>query len=166
MCIRDRVWFLAPPIVYAAGAEARDANPNDEIQEIIVTAQRHAERLQDVPMSITTFSQENLDQAGLRNIDDMSRLTPGLTFLRNGGTSSVGNYNDEGSDVSVRGVDSTAGTSTIGIYIDDTPIQTRHLSFSSVNPYPALFDLERVEVLKGPQGTLFGACLLYTSRCV
>ena len=151
------VWFLAPPIVYAAGAEARDANPNDEIQEIIVTAQRHAERLQDVPMSITTFSQENLDQTGLRNIDDMSRLTPGLTFLRNGGTSSVGNYNDEGSDVSVRGVDSTAGTSTIGIYIDDTPIQTRHLSFSSVNPYPALFDLERVEVLKGPQGTLFGA---------
>jgi len=127
MCIRDRVWFLAPPIVYAAGAEARDANPNDEIQEIIVTAQRHAERLQDVPMSITTFSQENLDQAGLRNIDDMSRLTPGLTFLRNGGTSSVGNYNDEGSDVSVRGVDSTAGTSTIGIYIDDTPVSYTHL---------------------------------------
>ena len=71
--------------------------------------------------------------------------------------SSSGNYNDEDSDISIRGIDSTAGASTTGIYVDDTPIQTRHLNFGTVNPYPALFDLDRVEVLKGPQGTLFGA---------
>src|SRR5208282_822701 len=65
--------------------------------------------------------------------------------------------NDEGSDINIRGVDSTAGTSTTGIYIDDTPIQTRHIGFGSINAFPALFDLDRVEVLRGPQGTLFGA---------
>ena len=61
------------------------------------------------------------------------------------------------SDLSIRGIDSSAGASTTGIYIDDTPIQGRHLNFGTLNAYPALFDLERVEVLKGPQGTLFGS---------
>jgi len=127
-----------------------------ELGEIVVTAQRRAERLQDVPMSIQAFSQESLDQLGVRSVDDLTRVSPGVTFIRNG-MSSSGNYNDEDSDISIRGIDSTAGTATTGIYVDDTPIQTRHLNFGTVNPYPALFDLDRVEVLKGPQGTLFGA---------
>ena len=127
-----------------------------ELGEIVVTAQRRTERLQDVPMSIQAFSQQSLDQQGVRSVDDLTRVSPGVTFIRNG-MSSSGNYNDEDSDISIRGIDSTAGTATTGIYVDDTPIQTRHLNFGTVNPYPALFDLDRVEVLKGPQGTLFGA---------
>ena len=127
-----------------------------ELGEIVVTAQRRAERLMDVPMSIQAFSQQTLDQQGVRSVDDLTRVAPGVTFLRNG-MSSSGNYNDEDSDISIRGIDSAAGAATTGIYIDDTPIQTRHLNFGTVNPYPALFDLDRVEVLKGPQGTLFGA---------
>jgi iron complex outermembrane recepter protein len=138
------------------GAAATSDASAGTLDEVVVTAQRREERLSDVPMSITTFSQETIDQQGVRNIDDLSRLSPGITFLRNGMGSS-GNYNDEDSDISIRGIDSTAGAATTGIYIDDTPIQTRHLQFGTVNPYPALFDLERVEVLKGPQGTLFGA---------
>ena len=126
------------------------------LSEIVVTATRREERLQDVPISIAAFSQEKLDAQGLRNIDDLTRLSPGVAFQRNG-MSSAGNYNDEGSDINIRGVDSTAGTSTTGIYIDDTPIQTRHIGFGSINAFPALFDLDRVEVLRGPQGTLFGA---------
>jgi len=110
----------------------------------------------DVPMSVEAFGQEKLDQEGLRSVDDLTRVAPGVTFLRNG-MSSSGNYNDEDSDISIRGIDSTAGAATTGIYVDDTPIQTRHLNFGTVNPYPQLFDLDRVEVLKGPQGTLFGA---------
>ncbi len=112
--------------------------------------------MQDALISILAFSQEKLDQEGiLKNIDDLSRLSPGLNFQRNG--FSLGNYNDEESDINIRGVDSTAGTSTTGIYIDDTPIQTRHIGFGSINAFPALFDLADVEVLRGPQGTLFGA---------
>ena len=71
----------------------------------------------------------------MRNIDDLTRLSPGVAFQRNG-MSSAGNYNDEGSDINIRGVDSTAGTSTTGIYIDDTPIQTRHIGFGSINAVP------------------------------
>src|SRR3954470_2935643 len=127
-----------------------------EISEVIVTATRREERLQDVPISVSAFSQDKIDSQGLRNIDDLTRLSPGITFQRNGNGSSANN-NDENSDLSIRGIDSQAGTSTTGIYIDDTPIQSRHIGFGAVNTFPALFDLDRVEVLRGPQGTLFGA---------
>jgi iron complex outermembrane recepter protein len=126
------------------------------IEEIVVTATRREERLQDVPVSVSAFSQEKLDAEGLKNIDDLTRLTPGVSFSRNGMGSSA-NYNDENSDISVRGIDSSAGASTTGIYIDDTPVQSRHIGFGAVNVFPALFDVDRVEVLRGPQGTLFGA---------
>ncbi|MGP0054024.1 MAG: TonB-dependent receptor, partial [Steroidobacteraceae bacterium] len=140
----------------AFGADGDAASGAAALEEIVVTATRRAERLQDIAVSATAFTQEKLDVQGLRSIDDLTRLTPGVTFQRDA-TTSAGNFNDEDSDINIRGIDSTAGTSTVGIYIDDTPIQGRHISFTSFNAFPALFDLERVEVLRGPQGTLFGA---------
>jgi outer membrane receptor protein involved in Fe transport len=151
--------LLAPlvcPATCTAAAAEGESSSGSSLEEVVVTATRREERLQDVPISITAFSQEKLDAEGLHSIDDLTRLSPGVAFQRNG-MSSSGNYNDEGSDINIRGVDSTAGTSTTGIYIDDTPIQTRHIGFGSINAFPALFDLDRVEVLRGPQGTLFGA---------
>ena len=158
--------FLVSPWVYPAISTAAStgtstaadsaAAASGALEEIVVTATRREERLQDVPISVTAFSQDKLDAEGLHSIDDLTRLSPGVAFERNG-MSSAGNYNDEGSDINIRGVDSTAGTSTTGVYIDDTPIQTRHIGFGSINAFPALFDLDRVEVLRGPQGTLFGA---------
>jgi len=146
---------LSAPLALAAGS-GDDSATAGGLEEVVVTATRRSERLEDVPISVTAFSQEKLDAEGLHSIDDLTRLSPGVVFQRNG-MSSSGNYNDEGSDINIRGVDSTAGTSTTGIYIDDTPIQTRHIGFGSINAFPALFDLDRVEVLRGPQGTLFGA---------
>jgi len=152
------VLALLSPVVTATAqtAATAESTAGNALSEIVVTATRREERLQDVPISVAAFSQEKLDAQGLRNIDDLTRLSPGVNFQRNA-MSSAGNYNDEGSDINIRGVDSTAGTSTTGIYIDDTPIQTRHIGFGSINAFPALFDLDRVEVLRGPQGTLFGA---------
>jgi len=147
--------LLWPAITMAAPPDT-DTASSGGLEEIVVTATRRSERLQDVPISVSAFSQEKLDSQGLRNIDDLTRLSPGVMFQRNGNGSSA-NYNDENSDISIRGIDSQAGTSTTGIYIDDTPVQSRHIGFGAVNVFPALFDLDRVEVLRGPQGTLFGA---------
>ncbi len=132
------------------------ADPSSEIPQVTITAQRRATLLKDTPASVQAISAQQLDNEGIRNIDDLARIMPGVSFNRSA-TSATGNYNDEDSEITVRGIYSSAGASTTGVYIDDTPIQTRHLSFGSVAPFPALFDLDRVEMLRGPQGTLFGA---------
>jgi iron complex outermembrane recepter protein len=132
--------------VLASAQEART------VEEVIVTSQRRAENIQDVPISITSFSTEAMDQQGIRAIDDLSRLTPSLTFSR---TSGVAGNN--GANISIRGIASDVGASTTAIYIDDAATQIRSVGYFSGNTYPRIFDLERVEVLRGPQGTLFGA---------
>ena len=138
----------------SAAADTPSSTPavSGTLDEIVVTSQRREERLQDVPISVSVFSQALMDAQGVRTVDDLSRLTPGVSFTRG-----AVNNNSDSSDIAIRGIDSTAGAATTGIYIDDTPIQSRHLSFGTFNAYPALFDIERVEVLRGPQGTLFGS---------
>lgn len=118
---------------------------------IIVTSRRTEEALSDVPLSVAAYSQESLDERGVRNIDDIAQITPGVTLTR-------GDQRNAGAaNIAIRGISSTAGSATTGIYIDDTPIQIRNVGFSAFTPFPAVFDLQRVEVLRGPQGTLFGA---------
>ncbi len=134
----------ADPLVPDAGTQALAA--------IVVTAERRAEPLQAVPISISAYTKTQMDLEGVRSINDIWRLTPGVTF-----THGLVNDNSQSSDIAIRGIDSDAGAATTGIYIDDTPIQGRHLSFGTFNAYPQLFDIERVEVLRGPQGTLFGS---------
>ncbi|HEY2886926.1 MAG TPA: TonB-dependent receptor [Rhizomicrobium sp.] len=115
------------------------------IELVTVTATRRSELLNKVPQSISAFTADKIDQINAKSIADLVRYTPGVTF------------DPVTKNVSIRGVNSTAGDATTGIYIDDTPIQLRELGFGSDNTLPAIFDLERVEVLRGPQGTLFGA---------
>jgi outer membrane receptor protein involved in Fe transport len=129
----------------------RSSGEAEALGEILVTAERRVQRLQEVPISISAFGQGAMDVQGSRSIDDIARLTPGVDFER--GT----NYNSESSAISIRGISSVAGAATTGVYIDDTPIQSRQLSFGTFDAFPQLFDLDRVEVLRGPQGTLFGS---------
>jgi iron complex outermembrane receptor protein len=139
---------LAPPGVRAADA----TNAAAELTEVVVTAQRREQRLVDVPLSVTSFSPEQLTAQGIQRIDDLARLTPSLHFTRTAGVSG-----NNGSDISIRGIASDVGSATTAIYVDDTPIQIRSIGYFSGNAYPLVFDLERIEVLRGPQGTLFGA---------
>jgi outer membrane receptor protein involved in Fe transport len=137
----------------AAAQRGDEKRLYESIEEIVVTAQRREEKLSNVPISVAAFSPDRMDAQGIRSIDDIARLTPGINFTRADGRNSMA------SNISIRGISSTVAASTTGIYIDDTPLQVRIIGAGAAgfNTYPAIFDLERVEVLRGPQGTLFGS---------
>src|SRR5580704_10828657 len=138
----------------ATGALAADTNApvsapessSNGLQEIVVTATRHEESLSKVPISVTALTQDAMDERGIKDFQDIARFTPGVN-IDNSGTNAI----------SIRGISSSAGAGTTGIYIDDTPIQMRSLGFNPDDTLPKTFDLERAEILRGPQGTLFGA---------
>src|ERR1700681_1459987 len=135
------------PTGHAADAAASAAATSSaEMTEIIVTATRREESLSRVPISISAFTQETMDQKGVKDITDLVRYTPGVSIDQTGTNA-----------ISIRGISSSGGAGTTGIYIDDTPIQMRSVGFSPDDTLPKTFDLQRVEVLRGPQGTLFGA---------
>jgi outer membrane receptor protein involved in Fe transport len=149
--MRLTLLFLLSTAMPVAALQAQTKPPAaPDTGEIIVTAQRQSQAISKVPISISAFSQKTLDQKGIKNFADVARFTPGVTFNTGG---AGGNANS----ISIRGISSDGGAGTTGIYIDDTPVQIRGLGFSSDDTLPAIFDLERVEVLRGPQGTLFGA---------
>lgn len=136
----------------ASRAEEAFIGNSEEIEGIVVTATRREENLRQVPISIGAYNEAQLQERGIKQIDDLARYTPGLEFVRTGGVS--GNTSN---NISIRGISSDVGSATTAIYIDDTPIQVRNIGYFAANPYPQIFDLDRIEVLKGPQGTLFGA---------
>ncbi len=131
----------APPA--APTAETASAG---ELQEVVVTATRREENLSKVPLSVTALTQDQMDTLGIKDIADFARFTPGMS-VDNSGTNNI----------AIRGIANTGGAGTTGIYIDDTPIQMRALAFNPDEALPQAFDLDRIEVLRGPQGTLFGA---------
>ena len=132
-----------PNLVRADAAAAEETGP---LQEIVVTATRHEEGLSKVPISVTALTQDAMDIRGIKDFQDVARFTPGVN-VDNSGTNNI----------SIRGIASSGGAGTTGIYIDDTPIQIRALAFNPDDTLPKSFDVDRIEVLRGPQGTLFGA---------
>ena len=115
------------------------------VADIVVTATRQSQALSKVPISISAFTGQQMETLGIKSFAEVVRFTPGVQF------------NTERKDIAIRGISSAAGTGTTGLYIDDTPIQVRALGLNANNSQPIVFDLERIEVLRGPQGTLFGA---------
>src|ERR1700688_3767117 len=155
--LRDRAWqasgwALLPllacsvPMWAFADEGAPTAVESGQLQEIVVTSTRREESLSKVPISVTALTQEDMDTKGVKDIVDVVRFTPGIA-IDNSGTNNI----------SIRGISSTGGAGTTGIYIADTPIQIRGLAFNPDDALPKSFDIDRIEVLRGPQGTLFGA---------
>ncbi|MDR3511840.1 MAG: TonB-dependent receptor [Caulobacteraceae bacterium] len=146
---------LSIALAAAAAAQAADAPPRDagvsQVGEVVVTAQKRTERLQDVPTAVTVLNAADLVAKNAVSLDDYFRSVPGLTLYDNG----------EGfMELVIRGVTTGNGdTPTVGIYIDDTPIGSSTALARGDVLVPDLdpSDLQRVEVLKGPQGTLYGA---------
>ncbi|MDG6078076.1 TonB-dependent receptor [Erythrobacter litoralis] len=121
----------------------------DEDSVIIVTATRREERLQDVPLSITAFQQEAMSEKGQVGYEDLARETPGVVV--NKPTANFNNFTARG--IATNGYGANLA-SNVAIYIDELPISANG---NSTILDPSLFDVERVEFLRGPQGTLFGA---------
>jgi iron complex outermembrane recepter protein len=138
----------------ASLAHGQAALDETKLDEIIVTAQRREESLDKVAVSVTAFSQKTMDEYHITTFEDLASVVPGLSL------STVGTSQQQSNtDVAIRGIYSGGNSPTTGIYIDETPIAVRQnlaAGFSG-SPRPDLFDLDRVEVLRGPQGTLFGS---------
>lgn len=132
--------LLVTPVAAQEAAGAGD----DRI--IIVTAQKREERLRDVPLAITAITGDALDQSGALALRDVVTLVPSLYFSQSQGPVQ--------SNVSIRGVGSSGGVAglepSVGIYVDGVYLDRTSIGVADFN------DIERIEVLRGPQGTLFG----------
>ena len=134
----------------ARSGEPGNDTSGSELQEIIVSAQKRDESINKVPISVEVFGREEMQQRNIKDLADVAAATPGVDY-QNQGT-----FND----FAIRGISaSISGASTTGIYLDDVPVAIRLDSgvVVATNTTPLVFDLDRVEVLRGPQGTLFGA---------
>lgn len=141
--------MLLPAIAHAQGAEATAA---EDTAEIIVTATKRSERLQDVPASVSVLTPETLVRQGAVKFEDYAAKVPGLSL-----TSARGGL----TQVTLRGITTgpAQSASATAYYIDEAPIGSVNAYTGGSNTTPDLdpSDLARLEVLKGPQGTLYGA---------
>jgi iron complex outermembrane receptor protein len=120
------------------------------LKEVVVTATRRAESVQEVPMSISAVSQADLEQAGATQVSDIVRMVPGLAYTENSPGQAI---------LAIRGIQTSAVfgnlQQAVALYYDNVPVLD--LTIPWTVPRLQLFDVKRVEVLRGPQGTLFGA---------
>ena len=130
---------------------AQNAQRNPQgLEEVIVTAQRRAEQLQDVPISITVLRTEELDRSSDRGVADAINRVPGVI---NAVSSTTARNGTSAGTVVVRGVGPDQGAATTAYYLDSIPFGFVRRFYQ---PDATAYDLERVEVLRGPQGTLYG----------
>ncbi len=129
---------------------AEVAPPSQDLQEIVVTAEKRESTVQKTPISMTAISGADLQAQGLSDMTSVAQQVPGISFK----TSGPGQTEFE-----MRGLTSTGGESpTVGFYLDDAVLTPAAMAQNGKTVIdPSLFDLNRVEVLRGPQGTLYGA---------
>ena len=141
------IYKLTSAVIGCALVAPVFAQDDQMIEEVIVTAQRRAESVQEVPIAVSAYSDEQLRTLQVTEGLDMTRLVPNLMGSNNTGLGSANVY-------SLRALNNTESIPTfdppVGSYIDDV-----FISRQNANNY-ALFDIDRIEVLRGPQGTLFG----------
>src|SRR6202047_2832316 len=157
VCATLRVSATASKISLAVAAALAVAQPRalalepadvSALQEIVVTARKRQENLQDVPLSIDVFTKKDIQNLGINGFDDYAQKVPSISFISEG----------PGTQLFVmRGVSdgsnpNYSNASATGFFIDDMS-----LSWQGVQPDLHLYDIERIEVLNGPQGTTFGA---------
>jgi iron complex outermembrane receptor protein len=145
---------LLAAMPFAQAQEA--ASEGGALQEVVVTAQKRVENLQDVPISVTVLDNTKLEQLNVANLDDYVKYSPSVAYVRGQGEGSNGEPG--GSHVYIRGVVSggdgnhSGSQPSVGTYLDEQPVTTID---GTVDVH--IYDVQRIEVLEGPQGTLYGA---------
>jgi iron complex outermembrane recepter protein len=132
-----------------AQEQTQSASESKELETIVVTATRRSEPLKDVPISVAVFSQDELDDKGIVGYEGLAYETPGVVLNR--ASANFNNFTARG--IATNGYGANL-QSTVAIYIDELPISSNG---NSTILDPSLYDVERVEFLRGPQGTLFGS---------
>jgi outer membrane receptor protein involved in Fe transport len=145
--------LIAHPVLAADASTEEAAAAQPGISEVVVTAQKRAERAQDVPISLSVMSGSDLDSSSVKSVSDALGQVPGVVINTTG--------QGGGTRLAIRGVTASgalfSGPSPIAYYLDSVPFG---LVRSSIEPDSNSYDLNRIEVLRGPQGTLYGASAL------
>ena len=154
--IRAGVPLASALIATMPAARAQKASGEDMLQTVVVTAQKVQQNLQNVPISVQVFDNKALRQLNIVNVDDYVELAPSVSYVRSQGE---GDNGGPGSAIIyIRGVVSggdgnhSGSEPSVGIYLDEQPVTT----ITGALPLH-IYDMNRIEVLEGPQGTLFGA---------
>ncbi len=142
--------FISFVLSTGQAAWADSAGRPDALEEIVVTAEKRESTVQDTPISMTALSGDLLQQEGISGVSGIIQVVPGLS-QRTAGAGQT--------ELEMRGLSSSGGSSpTVGFYLDDYPLTPAAAALNGkVVIDPDLFDLNRVEVLRGPQGTLYGS---------
>jgi len=138
-----------------SGAAASAAARQGEIQQVVVTATKRKEDVSKVPISMSVIGGDELTAQHITDYADVTRSIPNISFSGAGGGGDAGDGPGL-SNIQIRGISSSAGSSTVGVYLDDVSM-TQANQYSMGTPEPKFFDIDHVEVLRGPQGTLYGA---------
>ena len=148
----QRASFRSHVLIAAAVAAAVSgtASAQAQLEEIIVTARRTAESLQETPISVTAFTAESIERRGIRNVQDLVRFTPGLSFDKG--------FAPQDTRPNIRGLPTTRGRPPIGILLDGIDISSESIATAGGSNLMnlKLVDVERIEVVKGPQSALYG----------
>jgi outer membrane receptor protein involved in Fe transport len=121
-----------------------------QIEEIVVTTRKRAENLQDVPITITAFTAANIERKGIATLEDITKYSPGLS-LEEG-------FSKQDTRITIRGLSPTRGRQNAAVLIDDVDISSEAIQTAGGSLFinPRLFDVERIEVVKGPHSALYG----------
>jgi iron complex outermembrane receptor protein len=134
-------------------AKAKPGALSDQIEVVKVTAQKRQEDSNKVAMSISAVSGESLQAQHVNDFTDLTRVVPNISFTAASGNGGAGPGT---SNIEVRGISSAAGAATVGIYLGDVSLTVGNV-YTMGTVEPKFFDIDRVEVLRGPQATLYGA---------
>ena len=139
---RNGIAGILAAVLLSAWSLPAGAEETYKLDPVLVTAEKRTENVQDVPVSVTAISEQQIKDSGIRSIQDVARQVPNL-FIANWGFR--GN-----SYAFIRGIGAVNNDPAIGFYVDDVNYMDSRVFDTN------LFDIERIEVLRGPQGTLYG----------